>query len=62
MKNNEIDEEVFERIRKRLTGEYIRQFNSVDKIAHMFMNNIMRDVNILEYIDKYIMVIFGNEM
>ena len=53
MKNNEIDGEAFERIRKRLMGEYIRQFNSVDKIAHMFMNNIMRDVNILEYIDKY---------
>jgi len=53
MKSNDIDEEVFERIRKRLMGEYIRQFNSVDKIAHMFMNDIMRDVNILEYMDKY---------
>ena len=53
MKSEEIDEESFERIRKRLTGEFIRSFNSVDKIAHMFISNIMRDVNIFDYANEY---------
>jgi predicted Zn-dependent peptidase len=53
-KKNGIDETVFERIKKRLLGDYIRQFNSVDKIAHMFMANIFRGVDIFEYVNKYL--------
>lgn len=53
MKNNDMNVEEFERIRKRLTGEFIRQFNSVDKIAHMFISNIMRGVNIFDYANEY---------
>ena len=53
MKSEEIDEQAFLRIRKRLTGEFIRSFNSVDKIAHMFIINIMRDVNIFDYANEY---------
>lgn len=54
LKKSKIDEEVFERIKRRLLGDYIRQFNSVDKIAHMFMANIFRDVDILEYVNEYL--------
>lgn len=54
LKADGINEEVFERIKKRLLGDYIRQFNSVDKISHMFMANIFRDVDIFEYVNKYI--------
>ena len=53
MKKEGINTEVFDRIKKRLLGDYIRQFNSVDKIAHMFMANIFRDVDILEYVNRY---------
>ena len=53
MKSEEIDDEAFDRIRKRLTGEFIRSFNSVDKIAHMFISNIMRNVNIFDYANEY---------
>ena len=53
-KENGIDNSVFERIKKRLLGDYIRQFNSVDKIAHMFMANIFRGVDIFEYVNKYL--------
>jgi predicted Zn-dependent peptidase len=53
LKNSEIPVEVFERVKKRLIGDFIRQFNSVEKIAHMFMSNIFREVDIFEYIDKY---------
>jgi len=53
MKENGIDEESFLRIKKRLLGDYIRQFNSVDKIAHMFMANIFRGVDIFEYVNAY---------
>ena len=53
MKENGVDEESFERIKKRLIGDYIRQFNSVDKISHMFMANIFRGVDIFEYVNAY---------
>jgi len=48
-KENGLDAETFERTKKRLMGNYIRGFNSVDKIAHMFMANIFRGVDIFEY-------------
>lgn len=53
MKAKEIDSKEFDRIRKRLTGEFIRQFNSVDKIAHLFISNIMRGINIFDYVKTY---------
>ena len=53
MKTKEIDAKEFDRIRKRLTGEFIRQFNSVDKIAHLFISNIMRGINIFDYVKTY---------
>ena len=53
MKKEGVNAEVFDRIKKRLLGDYIRQFNSVDKIAHMFMANIFRGVDILEYVNRY---------
>ena len=37
LKENGINQEAFNRTRNKLVGEYIRQFNSVDKISHMFM-------------------------
>ncbi len=60
LKNDGIDEVTFERIKKRLLGDYIRQFNSVDKIAHMFMANIFRNVDIFEYVNKYMDVTVGD--
>ena len=43
----------FKRTKNKLSGEYIRQFNSVDKIAHMFMANIFRNVDIFEYANTF---------
>ena len=43
----------FKRTKNKLSGEYIRQFNSVDKIAHMFMANIFRNVDIFEYANAF---------
>lgn len=53
LKEDGINKDVFDRIKKRLLGDYIRQFNSVDKIAHMFMANIFRGVDIFEYVNRY---------
>ncbi len=53
LKKEGINKDIFERIKKRLLGDYIRQFNSVDKIAHMFMANIFRNVDIFEYANSY---------
>ena len=56
LKENGINEEAFNRTRNKLVGEYIRQFNSVDKISHMFMANIFRNVDIFEYANIYMEV------
>lgn len=53
IKNGEIPIEIFERVKRRLIGDFIRQFNSIDKIAHIFMSNIFRGADIFEYMDKY---------
>lgn len=53
MKKNNINEENFLRAKKQFTGEFIRLFNSVDRIAHVFISNYFRGVNILDYINAY---------
>ncbi|MBP3284691.1 MAG: insulinase family protein [Clostridia bacterium] len=52
-KESGLDAETFDRTKKRLMGNYIRQFNSVDKIAHMFMADIFRGVDIFKYAEGY---------
>lgn len=50
---NGFDNETFDRTKKKLFGKYIRAFNSVDQISHMFMANIFRDVDIFDYAEEY---------
>jgi len=52
-KKTGINEEDFLRIKKKFLGEALRQFNSVEKIAHSFMSNYFRGVNIFEYVETY---------
>ena len=53
VKSEGINIDDFRRTKNKLSGEYIRQFNSVDKIAHMFMANIFRNVDIFEYANAF---------
>lgn len=52
-KETGINEEDFLRVKKKFLGEALRQFNSVEKIAHSFMSNYFRGVNIFEYVETY---------
>jgi len=52
-KEESVNEEDFMRIKKKFLGEALRQFNSVERIAHSFMSNYFRGVNIFEYVETY---------
>lgn len=52
-KETGLNEEDFMRIKKKFLGEALRQFNSVERIAHSFMSNFFRGVNIFEYVETY---------
>ena len=52
-KQTGVVKEDFMRIKKKFLGEALRLFNSVEKIAHSFMSNFFRGVNIFEYIEMY---------
>ncbi|WHH58881.1 pitrilysin family protein [Petroclostridium sp. X23] len=43
----------FDRIKKVILGKFLRQFNSVEKIANNFIANIFRDINLFDYIEVY---------
>lgn len=44
-----ITEDDFDRIKKKITGRFLRAFNSVESISHSFISYYMRDINILDY-------------
>ena len=61
---NGLNEQDFNRIKKMKLGGFIKQFNSVDGIAHEFVANYFRGINILEYVNAYTKINFDqvNEM
>ena len=52
--NNGIDKEDFERIKKMIYGEYIKEYNDVSDIARMFLTDYMKGVNSFDYIEEII--------
>lgn len=53
-----IDEKDYQRIKKAMRGRFIRQLNSVDRIAHMFMSVYFKEVNIFDYLNVYDQITF----
>ncbi|MGE4283696.1 MAG: M16 family metallopeptidase [Clostridia bacterium] len=53
-----LDEVVFDRIKKVIFGRFLKQFNSIEKIANNFIANLFRDINIFDYIEVYNTVTF----
>ncbi len=59
--NNEIEnakkaglnKEDFERNKKKLYGDYITEYNSVDETARMFLSDFFKGVNSFEYLEKH---------
>ena len=52
-KENGLDNEHFERIRRKVYGDYVAEYNSVGDIARMFLADSMKGINSFDYIDEY---------
>ena len=50
--NNGINKEDFERTKKMIYGEYIKEYNDVSDIARMFLTDFMKGVNSFDYIEE----------
>ena len=53
LKTNGIEENEFERIKKKLYGEYVKSYNDVGSIATSFIQNYFRDTNPLDYFEEF---------
>ena len=51
-KENGINKEDFERIKKMLYGDYIKEFDDVTDIARIFLADFMKGINSFDYIDE----------
>ena len=52
-KENGLNEADFSRNKKKLYGDYITEYNSVDETARMFLADSFKGVNSFEYLEKY---------
>ena len=50
---NGLNEEHFNRIRKKVYGDYVVEYNSVGDIARMFLADSMKEINSFDYIEKF---------
>lgn len=53
LKLDGIEKQHFERIKKKLYGEYVTEFNNVSNIARMFLSDSMKNINSFDYIEQY---------
>ena len=53
LKTEGLDNEHFERIKKKIYGDYVVEYNSVADIARMFLADTMKQINSLDYIEEY---------
>ncbi len=48
-----LDKQAFERAKKSIYGNFIKQFNSIERLANSFVSNLFKDINLLDYISVY---------
>lgn len=53
LKKKGIDEKEFDRIKKKLYGEYVKSYNDVGGIATSFIQNYFRNINPLDYFEEF---------
>ena len=51
VKENGIDEKDFDRIRKTIYGDYIKEYNDITNIARMFLADYLKGINSFDYIE-----------
>ena len=52
MKENGVNQEDFERIRKMIYGEYVKEYNEVSDISRMFLADYFKGINSFDYIEE----------
>ena len=52
-KENGLNEEHFNRIRKKVYGDYVIEYNNVGDIARMFLADKMKGINSFDYIENF---------
>lgn len=53
LKNEGLDSEDFERIKRKIYGEFVTEFNDVGSISRMFLADTIKEINSFDYIEKY---------
>ena len=53
MKNDGLNEEHFNRIKKKIYGDYVIEYNSVADIGRMFLADSMKGINSFDYIEEF---------
>ena len=51
-KKNGLNEEDFERTKKMMYGEYVKEYNDVTSIAGMFLSDFMKGINSFDYLEE----------
>ena len=55
-KENGIPDEEFERIKKKIYGEYVMEYNQISNSARMFLADYMKKINSFDYLEEYKLV------
>ncbi len=53
LKGEGLKEEHFERIKRKIYGDYVTEYNSVANIARMFLADSFKGINSFDYIEKF---------
>ena len=52
-KQNGLDDEHFTRIKRKIYGDYVTEYNNVSDIARMFLTDTFKGINTFDYIEKF---------
>ena len=56
MKNTHINSEAFNRIKKRIYGEYVKEYNDAADIARMFLADFFKEINSFDYLEEIVTI------
>ena len=53
IKQNGLEEKTFNRIKKKIYGDYVTEYNDVSSISRMLMSDYFKGINSFEYIENH---------
>ena len=56
LKTNGVDEKDFERIKKKIYGLYVMEYNNIADISRMFLADSLKGINSFDYLEEYNLV------